>query len=168
MAAALHERATSLAVATISLNAVLTSSTASRWRPAAWFILLATALVSAAAVCRSEEALPMRCTSCAIMLRNWLNQPARLAVSSLPCTLSWRVRSPSPSAISCRPSATPRIGRTITRAKLAPTIANTTASTAAIAAINHVRRVAPAITSSRLIRPIKRQPKSLELTTLAM
>ncbi|MNV90021.1 hypothetical protein D3C71_1843630 [compost metagenome] len=53
-------------------------------------------------------------------------------------------------------------------AKLAPTMAKTTASAAAIAAINQVRLEASAIASSRLIRPMKRQPSPLEVTTLAM
>ncbi|MNM96165.1 hypothetical protein D3C81_1086330 [compost metagenome] len=55
-AAALHERATSLAVATISLNAVETNSTASRWRPAALFMSRATSVVLSDAFCKSPEA----------------------------------------------------------------------------------------------------------------
>ncbi|MNC33325.1 hypothetical protein D3C75_817140 [compost metagenome] len=58
-AAPLHERATSLAVATISLNAVDTNSTASRCLPAASFMLLATSLLTFEAFCRLLDAAPM-------------------------------------------------------------------------------------------------------------
>ncbi|MNI81133.1 hypothetical protein D3C73_1377210 [compost metagenome] len=53
-------------------------------------------------------------------------------------------------------------------AKLAPTTANSTASTAAMIAINQVSWVAELITSLCLIRPMKVQPNCSDGQTLAM
>ncbi|MNJ58079.1 hypothetical protein D3C77_536950 [compost metagenome] len=90
--------------------------------------------------------------------RNWLNQLASCAVSSRPRISRLRVRSPSPWAMSSRPLVTLLIGRTISLAKVAPTTANSAASTKATTPISQVRRVVVCITSLCSIRPMKVQP----------
>ncbi|MCY1426319.1 hypothetical protein D9M71_421370 [compost metagenome] len=143
-------------------------STASRWRPAAsamsletWVELLDVARILPAAP-------PMFWIRLRIAVRNWLNQLASCAVSSLPRICRFWVRSPSPWAMPSRPLATLRIGRTMRLAKLAPTMAKMTARTAAMMAINQVNWVAELITSSCLIRPMKVQPSCSDGQTLAM
>ncbi|MNP01357.1 hypothetical protein D3C76_931680 [compost metagenome] len=167
-AAWLQERATSLAVATISWKAVDTMSTASRWRPAASAISAET-WVELLEVARMRLAdWPMCWIKLRIAARNWLNQLASCAVSSRPRTCRFWVRSPSPWAMPSRPLATLRIGRTIRLAKLAPTTAKMAASTAAMPAINQPSWVADAMTSSCLIRPTKLQPSLSDGQTLAI
>ncbi|MNC67525.1 hypothetical protein D3C75_1180310 [compost metagenome] len=103
-------------------------------------------------------AAPMCWIRLRMALRNWLNQLASCAVSSRPRTSRLRVRSPSPWAMSSRPLETLLMGRTMSLAKVAPTTANSAASTSATPPMSQVRRVVVCITSLCWIRPMKVQP----------
>ena len=157
-AAWLHERATSLAVATISWKAVDTMSTASRWRPAASAMSWETRVELLEVLRILPAAVPMCWIRLRMAPRNWLNQLASCAVSSRPRMSRLRVRSPSPWAMSSRPRLTLLIGRTIRLANAVPTTANTAASSSAMAPISQLRREVLRITSSWRIRPMKVQP----------